>query len=176
MVALSLLAALSLVAGRPDSTRTARPSTSHRSVAVAPGSVDSILVEKGLRRLTMFAHGRAVRVYEVALGDPDGDKLRAGDEKTPEGRFRIDWRVPKSRYPIALHVSYPDAAHRARAQKLGVSPGGDIMIHGLPNGMGFVGAAHRADDWTNGCIAVTNEEIEEISRLVRIGALIEIRP
>jgi murein L,D-transpeptidase YafK len=139
--------------------------------------VDSILVEKSAHRLSLFQRGRAVRTYMVALGQqPVGDKVRRGDMRTPEGRFLIEARNPKSRYHRALRISYPDAAHRARARALGVSPGGDIMIHGLPPRQAWVGAAHRDFDWTEGCIAVTNAEIEELWSAVPVGTPIYIKP
>jgi murein L,D-transpeptidase YafK len=96
--------------------------------------------------------------------------------RTPEGLYRIDGRNAHSQFHKSLHISYPNARDRERAQKLGVKPGGDIMIHGLPNGQGSVGKAHLQSDWTWGCIAVTDEEIEEIWRLVPDGTVIEIRP
>ena len=143
----------------------------------AEARVDRVLVEKTERRLTLFDDGRVVKVYRVALGsEPAGDKQRQGDGRTPEGRYRIDRRNAKSQYHLSLHIDYPDAAHRERARRLGASPGGDIFIHGLPNGYAWLGAAHRRHDWTAGCIAVTNDEIEEIWALVRDGTPIEIRP
>ena len=139
--------------------------------------VDSILVEKAAHRLSLFQRGRVTRTYVVALGQqPVGDKVRRGDMRTPEGRFTIEARNPQSRFHRALRISYPDAAHRERARKLGVSPGGDIMIHGLPPKQAWVGAAHRDFDWTEGCIALTNEEIEEIWSAVPIGTPIHILP
>ena len=115
--------------------------------------------------------------YEVALGsDPVGPKQRVGDGRTPEGRYVLDWRSRRSDHHRSIHLSYPNAADRARAEAAGVDPGGGIMIHGLPNGLGEIGAAHRAGDWTDGCIAVTNEEIEQIWDLVPDGTPIEIVP
>jgi murein L,D-transpeptidase YafK len=138
---------------------------------------DSIVIEKKMRRLTLYHLGRPMRTYQVALGrQPVGDKMGAGDRRTPEGLFYIEDRNPNSRYHLSLRLSYPDAAHRARAEALGVSPGGDIMIHGLPNGQGRIGAAHRAYDWTNGCVALTDEEIEELWNTVPIGTPVEIKP
>lgn len=149
-------------------------------IAAAPraeAAVDRVLVEKAERRLTLLENGRALKRYRVALGsEPVGDKERRGDGRTPEGVYRIDRRNAESAYHRSLHVTYPDDPHRARARKLGVSPGGDIFIHGLPTGYGWLGASHRARDWTAGCIAVTDEEIEEIWRLVADGTPIEIRP
>ena len=173
-------AALTLV-GYADSVRAvARPTSARAPSVTAPGAltadsatgvtsfdprvaVDSILVEKSAHRLSLFQRGRAARTYFVALGQqPVGDKVQRGDMRTPEGRFTIEARNPASRYHRALRISYPDAAHRARARALGVSPGGDIMIHGLPSRQAWVGAAHRDFDWTEGCIALTNAEIEEM--------------
>ena len=149
-------------------------------VAFAPpplGLADSIVVEKRAHRLTLFRDGKPTRTFQVALGgNPVGDKFRAGDRRTPEGIFYIDARQPYSKYHLALHISYPDAVHRARSAKLGTEPGGDIMIHGLPNGLGAAGATHREHDWTNGCVALTDEEIEQIWSVVPIGTPVEIKP
>ena len=148
------------------------------SISTPPlGFADSIVVEKKAHTLTLFRDGKPMRTYLVALGGkPQGDKLSAGDKRTPEGVFYIDARQPNSRYHLALHISYPDAAHRARSQSAGVQPGGDIMIHGLPNGLGAAGASHRVNDWTNGCVALTDEEIEQLWSAVPIGTPVEIKP
>lgn len=187
-MSLSLVAAVLALLAHGDTTKTpakspppAAPAGASSGAATtgAPAllTADSIVVEKGAHRLTLYHGGIPFRSYLVALGrNPVGDKVRAGDRRTPEGRFRIDWRNPQSRYHLSLHVSYPDSAHAARAAMLGVSPGGDIMIHGLPDRYRDVGAAHREDDWTDGCIAVTDEEIEEIWRAVPDGIPIDIRP
>jgi murein L,D-transpeptidase YafK len=181
--------ALALV-GPADSTRAvakaspsvpAPPPAVRDSVATVPpfGSVlaDSIVVEKSLHRLSLYYRGMLLRTYLVALGQqPVGDKVRKGDNRTPEGIFRIEARNPQSRYHRALRISYPDAAHLARARALGVQAGGDIMIHGLPARQAWVGAAHRDFDWTEGCIAVTNREIDEIWRVVGVGTPIQIKP
>ena len=148
------------------------------SAAMLPpiGLADSIVVEKKAHMLTLFRDGKPMRTYLVALGgNPRGDKLSAGDRRTPEGMFYIDSRQPNSKYHLALHISYPDAVHRARSLAAGVEPGGDIMIHGLPNGRRAVGAFHRTKDWTNGCIALTDEEIEEIWGAVPVGTPVEIK-
>lgn len=142
-----------------------------------PERADRILVEKAERRLTLYAGERTLRSYRVALGfAPVGPKRQEGDGKTPEGRYLIDWRNPDSRFHRSLHVSYPDADDLARAAARGVSPGGLIMIHGLPNGFGALGDWHRTRDWTDGCIAVTNDEMDEIWTLVADGTPIEIQP
>lgn len=138
---------------------------------------DKVLVLKSERKLLLLEHGRVVKTYKVALGgEPLGPKTRHGDHRTPEGLYVIDGRNAHSQFHRALHISYPNAADRARARGLGVSPGGDIFLHGLPNGQGWIGAAHRLHDWTDGCIAVTDEEIEEIWRAVPDATPIEIRP
>lgn len=120
---------------------------------------------------------KVVKSYKVALGgNPKGAKDRQGDHKTPEGVYLIDGKKPDSQFHKALHVSYPSEADRERAKKLRVNPGGDIEIHGLGAKWGWVGAAHRSTDWTDGCIAVTNEEIDEIYPLVKVGTPVEINP
>jgi murein L,D-transpeptidase YafK len=165
------------VSGTADSVRAALPRTAVMPAPAAAFAADSIVVEKSEHRLSLYRNGTLVRQYLVALGaQPVGDKVRLGDNRTPEGVFRIEARNPQSRYHRALRISYPDAAHRARAQALGVSPGGDIMIHGLPKRQAWVGAAHRDFDWTEGCIAVTNAEIEEIWSAVPVGTPIHIKP
>jgi murein L,D-transpeptidase YafK len=155
----------------PTVTRT--PTTGIKGVLAA----DSLVVEKQRRTLTLFQQGVAVRTYMIALGkQPTGDKERIGDNRTPEGVFYIDFRNAQSKFHKALHISYPDAAHAQRAKAMGVATGGDIMIHGLPPAYASLGAAHREFDWTNGCIAVTDEEIEEIWRAVPNGVAIQIKP
>jgi murein L,D-transpeptidase YafK len=126
--------------------------------------------------MELMCNGKVLKTYKVALGRRSGPKEREGDLRTPEGKYVIDRRNRQSSCHRSLHVSYPNAADRARARRLGVSPGGDISIHGLPNGYGYIGAAHRQHDWTYGCIAVTDGEIEEIWKLVENGTPIEILP
>ena len=138
---------------------------------------DKIVVEKEKRKLSLLKNGAVLKSYRVALGrQPAGQKLKEGDNKTPEGNYIIDYRNQHSNYHSALHISYPNKSDAERAQKNGINPGGDIMIHGLRGGFGWVGNLHRIADWTRGCIAVTNPEIEEISRAVPDGTPIEIYP
>jgi len=145
--------------------------------ALQKGPADKILIEKKERRLTLILKGKALKTYKIALGgNPDGPKERQGDNKTPEGTYVIDSRNRDSRYHLSLHISYPNEKDKKRAKELGVSPGGDIMIHGIKNGFSWVGDLHAALDWTKGCIAVTDEEIEEIDRLAPNGTIVEIRP
>jgi len=138
---------------------------------------DRVLVLKKERKLVLLARGQTLKTYRISLGgDPVGPKRREGDHKTPEGSYVLDRRNPKSRFYKSIHISYPSAEDRARAAKKGVPPGGDIMVHGLPNGYGWVRDAHRLHDWTDGCIAVTDAEMDEIWRAIADGTPIEIRP
>jgi murein L,D-transpeptidase YafK len=138
---------------------------------------DRVLVEKAGRRLTLWRDGAPLKIYRVSLGGvPVGPKEQEGDLRTPEGIYRIDFHKEDSDYHRALHVSYPEAQDIDRAAAAGVPPGCDIMIHGIRNGMGWIGAFHRRTDWTAGCIAVADFEIEEIWRAVPDGTPIEIRP
>lgn len=143
----------------------------------APTAADSIVVYKRERTLVLFNRGIPIRSYFVALGSkPVGDKERVGDQKTPEGLFRINAHNPASKFHLALRISYPDDAHRARAAALGVDPGGDIMIHGLPKEYSEAGKNHLKNDWTNGCVALSNQEIEEIWHAVPDGTPVQIKP
>src|ERR1700687_1621600 len=126
-------------------------------LASGDSTVDRVIVNKAKRELLLMRAGIVVKSYRVALGrNPVGPKTRQGDGKTPEGVYSISGRNAASAFHRALRISYPNSTDRAQARKLGVAPGGDIMIHGLPNGQGHIGKAHRLTDWTEGCIAVTN--------------------
>lgn len=151
---------------------------SARSASPAPPrQADRIVVHKKDRTLLLLRENKVIAAYKIALGgEPIGPKTCQGDHRTPEGAYTIDGRNSASKFHRALRVSYPNADDRRRAAKAHCSPGGDIMIHGLPNGYGRIGAAHRLKDWTDGCIAVTDEEIEEIWKLVPNGTPVEIRP
>ncbi|HKF21760.1 MAG TPA: L,D-transpeptidase family protein [Candidatus Angelobacter sp.] len=149
------------------------------SIAKNPAALqaDRIVIVKSARTLTLLRQGQVLKTYKVALGqEPVGPKTKRGDSRTPEGEYIIDSRNPHSQFHLSLHVSYPNAGDRARAAKLGVNPGGDIMIHGLPPAYAYLGPLHRQTDWTLGCIAVTNAEIEEIWSLVPNGTKVEIKP
>ncbi len=147
-----------------------------RAGATIPGA-DKVVVFKSKRVLVVLKEGEILKTYRVSLGgNPQGHKLKTGDQRTPEGTYILDTRNPNSKYHLSIRISYPSEADIQRAQKMGVTPGGDIMIHGLPNGMAKAEQSYRKSDWTNGCIAVTNNEIEEIWHLVPDGTPIEIRP
>lgn len=142
-------------------------------------TADYVFIEKSKRRLSVWRDGWLVRSFPVRLGrTPVGQKERQGDGKTPEGLYSIDFRKPDSNYHLALHLSYPSNEDRARASRKGVDPGGSIMIHGLPDAADPEAAKriHRYVDWTEGCIAVTNAEIEELWKLVPSGTPVEIVP
>jgi murein L,D-transpeptidase YafK len=138
--------------------------------------VDRVVLVKTKHKLLLLSGDHVVKSYRVALGRGGlAPKQRQGDGRTPEGLYRIDYRNPASKFHLALHISYPQTADKQRAQRLGVSPGGDIMIHGLPPEYSWVGSKHRLSDWTEGCIAVTDSEIEEIWELVPDGTPVEVR-
>ncbi|HUX80208.1 MAG TPA: L,D-transpeptidase family protein [Alphaproteobacteria bacterium] len=140
--------------------------------------VDKVVVHKSKRTLILEGQGRVIKSYKVALGrSPQGHKEQVGDNKTPEGRYIIDRRNPRSaNYHKALHISYPNREDCSNAKKKGCLPGGDIFIHGIRKSLRFLGKAHSLTDWTRGCIAVSNDEIDEIFELVQEGTPIEIRP
>lgn len=165
---LVLIGALLLAAcGSPQAATPAGPDA----------SVDRIVVEKAARRMTLYAGERAVRAYKVSLGRGGlAPKTRSGDRRTPEGDYRITGRNRQSAYHLSLRIGYPTPAQVQAARAKGIDPGGDIMIHGLPNGRGHLAALFKGQDWTDGCIAVTDPEIEEIWRLTRDGAMVRITP
>jgi len=138
---------------------------------------EKLFLEKKNRKLTAYAAGKPVRVYLVSLGfEPVGHKEVQGDGKTPEGKYHIDGKNPHSAYYKNLGISYPDDKARKNAQKLGKSPGGDIKIHGLAPSFAEIGEAHLLTDWTHGCIALTNPEMEELYTRTAVGTPIEIVP
>lgn len=145
----------------------------------SPPSVrfDSLVAIKHLRILVGYEKGVAKKAYQFSLGDaPVGHKHFQGDERTPEGLYRINDRNPASICHKNLGISYPNDADRAYARRHGCPPGGDIKIHGLPNGRGYLGAEHLQWAWTNGCIAVTDEEVDELYEREAIGSPILILP
>ena len=140
-------------------------------------AIDRVVVYKQQRKLVLLSQGNEIRVYKIALGGvPIGAKTRQGDHKTPEGAYLLDARNAHSQFYKSFHISYPNAKDAAAARKAGVAAGGDIMLHGLPKEYAWVGKAHTLHDWTDGCIAVSDEEIDEIWGLVKVGTPIEIKP
>ena len=187
LLAAFLLFALSACAGPPeeivrapgDGVSDMRPGMRGPAWRELPSGrrlvADYLLVDKSERLMVAYNNGRPIRAYrDLAFGDaPMGHKRFEGDERTPEGTYTIDWRNPNSRYHLSLRISYPNERDRAYAASLGRSPGGNIFIHGQPNG--YPGPPLQGD-WTDGCIALSNAEIEELWRLVPDGTPIEIRP
>ncbi|HFB65689.1 MAG TPA: hypothetical protein ENJ60_09135 [Aeromonadales bacterium] len=138
---------------------------------------DKVLVKKKQRKMFLMKNGKAYREYHISLGDnPKGHKRQQGDERTPEGFYVIDYRNPQSSYTLSLHINYPNKNDKLSAKKRAVDPGGQIFIHGSPNGMSLAEPALSKIDWTDGCIAVKNKEIKEIWKLVKNGTPIEIQP
>jgi murein L,D-transpeptidase YafK len=136
---------------------------------------DRVIVLKAERKLILMKGDEVLKSYRVSLGGtPLGPKTRQGDSRTPEGKYFLDRHNSKSHYYKSIHISYPNANDLARARKLGVPPGGDLFVHGLPNG--FHGSAKDLGDWTDGCVAVTDPEMDEIWRAVADGTPIEIKP
>lgn len=148
-----------------------------RCVASTPTQADKIVIVKSARTMTLLSGANVLKTYKVALGTvPVGPKRVEGDHKTPEGNYLIDAKNAHSQFHLSLHISYPSAADQQRARSAGARPGGAIMIHGLAKSFAFLGPLHRQTDWTDGCIAVTNAEIEEIWNLVPVGTRVEIQP
>jgi murein L,D-transpeptidase YafK len=144
---------------------------------VEPVRADLVVVRKSARKLQLLHSGRVIRSYRIALGwDPDGPKRQEGDGRTPEGVYTLDWRNAHSDFHRSIHVSYPRRDDDLHAARWGVSPGGLIMLHGLPNGLQAEEVGHPNVDWTNGCIALTNDEIDEIWARVEDGTTIIIYP
>ena len=146
---------------------------------LTPFKADRVVVLKGERRLVLMRGDRVLKVYRVALGRyPKGHKTRKGDAKTPEGTYTLDYRLDsdRSNFYRALHISYPNDRDRASAAARGVHPGGQIMIHGLPTNWSAKDVGHPKLDWTQGCIALTNKEMDEVWQMVSDGTRIEIHP
>ncbi len=146
-------------------------------VKATMAQADRVVVLKKERIMMLLRDGEVLKRYRVALGrQPVGHKSHQGDYRTPEGTYTVDSRIARSKFHRALHISYPNAADLAAARRSGTNPGGDIMIHGLPRGFEDLADSHTTRNWTKGCIAVNNAEIDEIWRLVPDGTSIEIRP
>ena len=138
---------------------------------------DRVVIEKGARQLHLLRGGEILRTFRIALGiRPIGDKKQEGDFRTPEGKYTLDRRNPHSEYFLSIRISYPNADDRREARELGVPPGGAIMIHGQPNEPRYSETYYRTQDWTNGCIAVSNSDMIDIWLMTGENTPIEIRP
>ena len=143
----------------------------------ATQKADKIVVFKSQRKLELMRMGEVIRTYHVALGrNPIGPKVERGDGKTPEGTYFIDKRNPESAYHLSMHISYPEQADLKRAASLNVDPGANILIHGEPNILNHEGKANLLQDWTAGCIALHNTDMDEVWRLTDDGITVEIHP
>ena len=146
-------------------------------VSFAQAPIDLVRVIKSERTLMLIAEGRVIHEFKVALGgNPKGHKQQEGDKRTPEGRYTLDYKKADSAFYKAIHISYPNSGDVASAKKRGVSPGGLIMIHGQQNGVGWFGFLSQRFDWTDGCIALKNDEMDVVWNLVKEGTQIEILP
>jgi murein L,D-transpeptidase YafK len=153
------------------------PAAADHSLPTAHEQADSVLVEKSERKLYLLKAGRILRTFNVGLGlQPVGPKQRSGDFRTPEGRYLLERRNVDSDYFLSIQVSYPNDDDRARARAQGVDPGGQIMIHGLPNEPRYDLKHYQGSDWTDGCIAVSNSDMVDIWLMTRESTPIEIRP
>lgn len=148
------------------------------STAHASGTIhaEKVVVIKGEKLLLLLYNGKILKSYKVSIGKNPGRRVRRGDNRTPEGNYVIDRRNPRSSFYKALHISYPNASDIRIARKLGVSTGEEVLIHGLPEGFEDLGASHADFNWTRGCIAVSNEEMDEIWEFVADGTPIKILP
>lgn len=147
------------------------------AAASQPDQADRILVVKSERKLHLLRAGHILRTFDISLGlVPEGHKQREGDFRTPEGVYYLETKNSSSDYFLSIKVSYPNAEDRARARALGVDPGGQIMIHGLPNEPKYSEGAYRGSDWTDGCIAVSNSDMIDIWLMTSTNTAIEIRP
>ena len=138
---------------------------------------DKVIVEKETRRLHLMRDGVAFRSFDIALGvAPTGNKEQEGDQRTPEGVYLLDVRNSASDFFLSIHISYPNSTDRADARRRGYDPGGAIMIHGQPNDPTYSAAYYQKEDWTNGCIAVSNSDMIDIWLMTPNNVPIEIRP
>lgn len=177
-------ASLTLLAGgaasgafAADASATPEPGLAVRDALAKKERVTLVRVDKSERRMWLMNRDKVVREFRISLGgNPIGPKQTEGDQRTPEGNYVIDWRNPVSVAYKSMHISYPNGDDKARARRDGVRPGGDIMIHGQHNGIGWLWWLARHFDWTNGCIGVANHDMDEIIALVRPGTPIVIGP
>ena len=153
----------------------AKDTAKHPPPIPSAAIIDKVFVDKSERRLQLLSGDKVVKSYHIALGgNPIGHKQQEGDQRTPIGSYTLDYKNEKSQYYRSMHVSYPNTVDKANAKSRGVSPGGAIMIHGQKNGFGALAMLNQQRDWTAGCMAVTNDEMDEIMAAVKVGTAIEI--
>jgi murein L,D-transpeptidase YafK len=145
--------------------------------AFAIDKASAVLVVKSQKKLYLKNGEKILKEYSVVFGaNPKGHKEKEGDEKTPEGKYYLDYKKSDSAYYKAIHISYPSEKDKQKAKEKGVDPGGQIMIHGQRNGFGWLSFIMQWFNWTDGCIAVTNKEMDEIWNAIEVGTPIEIEP
>ena len=173
---LPIIIGLSLAAIVSTSAIAYAKSTSKPENPIPPSTaIDRVIVDKSDRILKLMSDGKVIRSYRIALGgSPTGHKQQEGDQRTPVGVYTLDYKNENSIAYRSIHISYPNDEDKARAKSLGVDPGGDIMIHGQMNGFGYLGWLNQRRDWTDGCIAITNDEMDGIMDAVILGTPIEI--
>ena len=175
LLAAFVLAAVAIMSSSASAMAFTKNSSDNTDTIPKNTVIDKVFVDKSARVLQLLSDSKVIKTYHVALGgNPIGHKQKQGDQRTPNGAYTLDYKNEKSKYYRSIHVSYPNAADKARAKKLGVNPGGDIMIHGQKNGFGQLAVITQRLDWTEGCIAVTNDEMDEIMAAVKVGTTIEI--
>ena len=180
MLPLLMVASLIMLSGCESVSSTSRhPKTTPRKTVklVTPNKhADRVVIEKSKRTLTAYSGKNVIASYRVALGrDPVGPKTCKGDYRTPEGHYKVIGRNPLSNYYRSLMLDYPNAEDIANARKKGCNPGGNIVIHGLENGYDWVGRTHCSVDWTSGCVAITNQEMDRLWQIIPVGTPVEIR-
>lgn len=154
----------------------ALPFFTYASTTEKTAQVDKVLVVKSERALHLMHRGEVIKSYRVSLGKKSGPKEYEGDQRTPEGIYWINWRKPSDNFNLSMHISYPNAKDLKRSEELGLPPGGMIMLHGTPDDEEYPEWFFNTLDWTEGCIALTNNDMQEVWSTVKDGTLIEIRP
>lgn len=175
---LLLLASLFLLcAQQPSLAASSKQHSPDSSSASSLGKIDLVVVTKSKAKMVLMRNGKVMRQYRIAMGDrPKGHKLKEGDQRTPEGRYILDYKKSDSAYYRAIHISYPNDEDKLRAKALGISPGGQIMIHGQNPNSSLTPEEAQKFNWTDGCIAITNRQMDELWGSIEPGTPIEIWP
>ena len=175
LLAAFVLAAVAIMSSSASAMASTKNSSDNTDTIPKNTVIDKVFVDKSARTLQLLSDDKVIKSYPIALGgNPTGHKQQQGDQRTPVGSYTLDYKNEKSGYYRSIHVSYPNTADKARAKSRGVSAGGDIMIHGQMNGFGHLAWVNQRRDWTDGCIAVTDSEMDEIMEAVKVGTAIEI--
>jgi len=139
--------------------------------------IDSVEVFKSKREMVIFSNGNKLKTYNISLGtEPEGPKQFEGDKKTPEGKYIFDRKNTATGYHLSIHISYPNEQDKIKAASFGKAPGSDIMLHGIPNNADLIESYYENNDWTHGCIAVNNNDMDELWRVIDVGTPVIIYP